>query len=362
MSAEHGGDRTASVASSGTIERATPAAPAAAQANNERLRFALACAAAALTFVVIVASAFMRHTQAGLGCADWPTCYARIAADATTATPTSIGVHMARVLHRLAASAALVLVVGILLLSRRAADRRQPALAGAALLVALALAALGLATPGARLPASPLGNLAGGLLMLALLAALASTIAPGVNGSRRHDAVASQPGVAAPSSRLRALVLVLLAAVFVQAIVGGLIGTQYALRVCPELGLCTASAGESPLGAAWNPFREPIVDSGRIVAPASASLLHAFHRLLGIVLAVATLALAFATRLANRPGAVLLASLALAAPLLGATAIVQMPALTITVLHNAVAAALIATLAYLGASLPAHVRARRPSR
>jgi hypothetical protein len=43
-------------------------------------------------------------------------------------------------------------------------------------------------------------------------------------------------------------------------------------------------------------------------------------------------------------------ALALATPLLGATAVVTMPSLAVTVLHNAAAAALIATLAYLAAT------------
>jgi cytochrome c oxidase assembly protein subunit 15 len=343
-------ETSASVASGVPMQRTQPAAPAATGANNERLRFALACAAAALTFVVIVASAFMRHTQAGLGCADWPACYGRIAADAAeVAAATPIGIHIARLLHRLAASGALVLVVGILLLSRRTGDRRQSGLAIAALLVALALAALGLATPGARLPAVPLGNLGGGLLMLALLAALAGSFASMSRTPLDAGDARSLPFFHADPSRLRMLALALFAVTFVHAIAGGFIGTQFALRACPELDLCTTGAAQSVISPAWNPFNEPVVDAGRVVAPSGSSQLHTLHRLLGIAVACAALALAFAMRTTQPRAAVLLAAIAIAAPLLGAITIVQMPALVVTVLHNAVAAALIGTLAYLAA-------------
>jgi cytochrome c oxidase assembly protein subunit 15 len=351
MSGQEPGNRNASVAGSGAIELETPAAPAFAPANNERLRFGLACAAAALTFVVIVASAFMRHTQAGLGCADWPACYGRVAASAAdTAAATPIGIHIARLLHRLAASAALVLVVGILLLGRGArSDSRQRVLAFLALLVALALAALGLATPGARLPAIPLGNLGGGLSMLALLAALAGSFAP-VSRAASHGGDLSSPWLFhADPPRQRVLVLALFAVVFFHAIAGGLIGTQFALPACPELDLCTAGARGAVISPAWKPFNEPVMDAGRVVAPAGSDQLHALHRLLGIAVACAALALAFAMRFGNPRGAALLAVLAVVAPLLGALAIVRMPALGITVLHNAVAAAMIATLVYLAA-------------
>lgn len=73
------------------------------------------------------------------------------------------------------------------------------------------------------------------------------------------------------------------------------------------------------------------------------------HRLLGIAVALAALALAYALRSSNRHGAALLAVLAVTAPSLGVTAILRMPSLPVTVLHNAAAAMLIATLAYISA-------------
>src|SRR6185295_16866136 len=104
-------------------------------------RFAVG--ALALTFIVVVASAYMRHAQS-VGCADWPSCYGRTPSDVQAAAP-SIGVHLARILHRLAASAALLAIAMLLVFSWRRSDvRRARALAASALAVALGLAALGI--------------------------------------------------------------------------------------------------------------------------------------------------------------------------------------------------------------------------
>lgn len=318
------------------LRRDIPTATADARSAQTRQRFArLGLAALVLTFIVVVASAFMRHTQAGLGCPDWPACYARIA-DTVDVSTTTIGVHVARLLHRLAASAALFAIVAMLWLARGVPGfGRERALAGAALTVALALAALGILTPGATLPAVPLGNLGGGFLMLALLAALTGL----ATGDPRETRTGASPSA-------RALIVALLAAVFVQALLGGLIGTQFALTACPALDACAAT-GPTFAADALNPFRPPAIFAGHALAPVGAAGLHWLHRALGAAIAVGTLALALALRRSEPRWAHLLACLALAAPLLGATAIVQMPALAVTVLHNAVAGALAATLAFL---------------
>ncbi len=314
------------------------APPTAASARTRRLLARFARGATALTFVVIVASAFMRHTQAGLGCVDWPSCYARVATDAQAAVP-SIGVSLARLLHRLAASSALLLIVGMLLVARAGQTyKRERRLALAALVVALSLAALGIATPGAEVPAVPLGNLLGGFVMIALLAALAGAVA---NGSGETGRVTASP--------LRWFALALLGFVFLQATLGGFIGTQFALRSCPALDHCVGAAGDAfARGAALDPFQRQVVD-GHVLPPVGAAGLHSMHRLLGIAVALAALALAYALRSSNRHGAALLAVLAVTAPSLGVTAILRMPSLPVTVLHNAAAAMLIATLAYISA-------------
>jgi len=302
----------------------------------------LGIAAAALTAVVIVASAFMRHTQAGLGCADWPACYARIAAESPDAAPAA-GVRLARFAHRLAATGVLALILGMLLIAwtQRPAWKREGLLALAALVVAAGLAVLGVATPGAKLPAVTLGNLLGGYLMLSVLAALVATAASGTASS------ASGVPRAEP---LRGIALAVLALVFAQAALGGMIGSQFALTACPTLGACAGFAfDELRSAAALDAFRPLVIVDGRVVPPADAAAPFVIHRMLGLAVAVVTLVLAYALRRSHARAAVVLMALALAAPLLGVTAILALPSLSLTVSHNAVSAALIAALAWVSA-------------
>ena len=318
-----------------------------------RLRVALArvaLAAAALTFVVIVASAFMRHTQAGLACADWPACYGRIESSGGDATP-SPGVRAARIAHRIAATSVLALVIGLLLIAwtQKPAWKREGNLALAALVVAAALAVLGIATPGARVPAITLGNLLGGYLMLALLVATAAA------AMRTIDTRA--PSASSPNP-LRWSALALLVVVLAHAASGGMIGAQYALTSCPTVGACEGfSPGQLLTGGALDPLRALSIVDGRVAPPDGAAGLHVAHRLSGLVVVVATLMLAYRLRQSDRRAAQMLVALVLGALLLGLAALARMPSLPLTVLHNAMSAALIATLAHF-ASRGRTLRAR----
>lgn len=306
-----------------------------------------AFAAAVLTFIVIVASAFMRHTQAGLACGDWPACYGRItaaiadtggdASNTNAGAAPSAGVRVARIFHRLAATGVLALIVGLLLVAwtQKPRWKREGLLAAAALGVAGSLAVLGIATPGAMLPAVTLGNLLGGYLMLALLVA-----------TYAHASATD----AAPTGRARWIAGAALVLAFAQAALGGTIGAQYALTACPTLGACPGMPfDQAAATTAFDPFRPLSVAGGRIVPPADAAGVHVMHRLFGIVVTMAALVVALTFRRTCRRAALLLAACAVAAPLLGAAAILALPSLPLTVLHNAVAALTIATLAAVAA-------------
>ena len=251
----------------------------------------MALAAAALTFVVIVASAFMRHTQAGLACADWPACYGRIAASPARDAAPSTGVRVARIAHRLAATGVLALVIGLLLVAwtqkpawkREGASRwRRSSSPPRSPCSASRRRARGL-------PAVTLGNLLGGYLMLALLAATAAA-ARDVRGDRAAGASRRAPLRAGRAGdRARA---------FVQAASGGLIGAQYALTACPTLAGCPHLLVRRAWSraSALDPLRELSIVDGRVVPPAGAAGLHVIHRALGIAVAIATLVLAFGLR------------------------------------------------------------------
>lgn len=300
-----------------------------AAARLRRFFAFVALAAAALTFVVIVASAFMRHTQAGLSCADWPACYGANPTATTDVVPSAL-VRAVRIAHRLAATGVLALIVGMLLIAwtQKPAWKRAGTLALVALALAIGLAVLGIATPGARMPAVTLGNLLGGYLMFAALCALVAL-------SRDAAIAISSHGYAAAT-----LLLVL-----VEAALGASIGAQYALTACPTLPACAAPDGGSMPIDAVNPFRPLSVVDGHALAPADAAGLHVVHRAAGLVVVLVTLGLAYRLRRDDRRTALVLAVLAIAAPVLGAAAIAAMPSLPSTVLHNVATTLLVGTLA-----------------
>jgi len=109
-------------------------------------------------FVVVAASAFIRFS---------------LAADASATLPVARGVH------RAAASftAVTVLVLAVLAWRSAALRARFGLAAGAALVLTLALSALGVATGTTPPPAAQFANLFGGLMLLALLAWLSGRVA-----------------------------------------------------------------------------------------------------------------------------------------------------------------------------------------
>ena len=125
-----------------------------------------------LVLVVMTASALIRLTQAGFGCADWPTCQGTIFqmhSAANPPDPAASPLRWVRALHRVAASMVSVLLVLVVGAGWKALGAPQ---SRAVALVALAVTG-GLAWLG-RVSASPLpsvtiGNLLGGMILVALL-------------------------------------------------------------------------------------------------------------------------------------------------------------------------------------------------
>lgn len=296
-------------------------------------RMALLCAA--LMLATITLSAFMRLSQAGLGCPDWPACYGqnlRALQQGTAAAPAGHAVAAARLAHRVVASLALVLALLMVAatLATRPLLRREGRLALALLVLALALAALGIATPGARLPAVALGNLLGGFAMLALCWRLAAA------GAAHSGA----PGLGAWG----VAGLVLLSS---QVALGALLSASYAALACTDLADCSRLVQ----AAAWdwqalNPWREPVLAATAAAPDPGGALVSLAHRA-GALVVLPMLALlgTLAWRRGRRgAGAALLALVALQVAL-GLFIVAAGLPLAPVLLHNAVAALLLATLA-----------------
>lgn len=287
-----------------------------------------------MMLVTLTLSAFMRLSQAGLGCADWPACYGQNLRAAQQGEPVPTGhlVAAARLAHRVFASLTLVLVIMLVMstLATRPVLKRAGALSLALLLLALSLAALGIATPGARLPAVAMGNLLGGFVMLALCWRLAAGARPTPTGL----------GVWAIAG------LVLLCA---QLAGGALVSASYAALSCSDLTDCARSAAAA--GWDWqalNPWREPSFDARTPpINAGGAFALWAHHIGAMIVLPVLLLLGVAAWWLGRRrAGAALLVLVALQV-LLGLLIVSTGLPLAGVLLHNLVAALLLATLVRL---------------
>lgn len=180
----------------------------------------LAAISVVLTLAVVVASAYLRHSQVGPSCEPWPQCQAREDAARAEAVPGDF-VNGARIVHRLSATAVAAAIVGLLLVAwtQRPIWLREALVATAALIVAAALAVLGALAGGSKSPAVVLANLLGGYLLLTLVA----------------TALAFAVAARAPSLRIRTLALASLVAAFVVAAIGGAIS---ALNACPGSLAC----------------------------------------------------------------------------------------------------------------------------
>ncbi|MGV3494086.1 MAG: COX15/CtaA family protein [Ramlibacter sp.] len=143
-----------------------------AHARRMSLLRKLAWATLVLVLAITSLSALIRLSRAGLGCEPWPQCHvqrAGVAGEILEARDASL-VTAARLAHRVAASAALVLLVALLMLAlaRQPALWPQGRLVLALLALALLLAGLGRVGGVSRAPVVVLGNLLGGLAMVAV--------------------------------------------------------------------------------------------------------------------------------------------------------------------------------------------------
>jgi cytochrome c oxidase assembly protein subunit 15 len=265
-------------------------------AADDRLRLLRRLALACLLLLVAVTSlsAFMRHSAAGLGCAPWPACFGQ---GELTLAPGALVVAgqaltLARAAHRIAATLALLLVIAMVVLGMRTRPRpwREVALALALLLLALLLALLGIATPGARLPAVAIANLLGGFLMLALAARLA--------------AVPARRGLGASALAVALLLLV-------QIVSGALVSASQAGLACSGIVECFDQARAFGWDRqALNPWAPAAFAVG--TPHAEGALAQLLHRLGAFVVApaVAGLGVLALRRGRRREGQLLLALLA----------------------------------------------------
>jgi cytochrome c oxidase assembly protein subunit 15 len=259
----------------------------------------LAFAALLLCFGVVVFGAYVRLTDAGLGCPDWPGCYGHVAPTETTAA--DVGKAWREMIHRYAASLLGLVILIIAFLSLR--WRRHPGMpVGLSLgLVALVIfqGMLGMLTVTWLLkPLVVTAHLAFGLTTLSLLWWLWLTLRRQSNGPWEGAVSARGGGSTAALLRpappgLRTAAIVGLVALSMQILLGGWTSTNYAAVACPDFPKCQTSWWpEADFAHGFDPWHGLGInyEGGVLHHPARVAI-HFTHRLGAVV---ATLALMYA--------------------------------------------------------------------
>jgi len=236
------------------------------------------------TLALNLLSGYIRHTEAGLDCGDWPACYGQVGQlmqPENTAEVADMALTPAATAKRLHRSIATVLVILVFLVVYQARQKIGEAHSGVIrfipylmVFVILLLSVIGPASYLKTMPAIATVNLVGGVALLAL----AWWLWLGIDG---HGTVA----VPASARRLATLALGVLV---VQIVLGAWVSANFAGVACPELFSCGGSGAADAGGVLesfWY-FRELTLSEDRIVIERSAEFIHIAHRAGAVVAAV----------------------------------------------------------------------------
>lgn len=314
----------------------------------------LILAALVLTFFVVSLGAYVRLSDAGLGCPDWPGCYGKLtpihAADAINAElaerpdgPVSHAKAWKEMVHRYAAGALGLLVLAIAVLSLQGQRRAVGGPGLPALLLGLIVfqALLGMWTVTQLLkPLVVTGHLLGGMATLSLLLWL-----------WLRERSQSGPAYFARIDHLRGSAALGLALVVAQIALGGWVSTNYAALACTDFPLCQG---------VWMPpmdfdhgftlHRElGETAAGDLLPMTALTAIHWMHRVMALVV---TLYLGWlAVRLLRAPGyagtGLMIGALLVIQVALGISNVLLSLPIALAVAHNAGAALLLASLVLL---------------
>ncbi|ODU05995.1 MAG: cytochrome C oxidase subunit I [Thiobacillus sp. SCN 63-1177] len=307
-----------------------------------------------LAFGVVALGAYVRLSDAGLGCPDWPGCYGKLtphnAVDAINAElavrpdgPVSHAKAWKEMVHRYFAGTLGLLVLAIAMLAWRGRRETQGGLGLPWLLVGLIVfqAMLGMWTVTQLLkPLIVSSHLLGGMTTLALLLWLWLR----ERGQSAHTYYAN-------SDHLRSGALLGLVLVAMQIGLGGWVSTNYAALACPDFPLCHG---------AWVPpmdFEQGFTlhrnlgetATGELLPLSALTAIHWTHRLMALVV---TLYLGWLVlRLMRSPGyagmGLAIGGLLVLQVSLGISNVLFGLPLAVAVAHNAGAALLLSSLVVL---------------
>lgn len=316
-----------------------------------RLYRLLLVLATLVTLCVISLGAYVRLSDAGLGCPDWPGCYGHLIGVPDTpheqfaamqAFPNSpVEMHKAwkEMAHRyLAGSLGLLILALAGLAWKHRKHLQQSPWAATALVVIVSLQALlGMWTVTLQLkPVIVSAHLLGGMSTLALLVWMLLSRKPEMND---EAAVAPSPFM------LRFLAALSLLAVILQIALGGWVSSNYAALACNDFPTCLGAwRPEMDFDTAFSLHRELGRTAAGDFLPGTALIaIHWSHRVGALIVALLTGSLAFILLRQSvwRGWGLLLGMTLLAQIALGIANVVMYLPLSIAVAHNTGAAILL---------------------
>jgi cytochrome c oxidase assembly protein subunit 15 len=324
--------------------------------THARLPYGLVLATAILAFLVVGLGAYVRLSDAGLGCPDWPGCYGHLsprhAAAAIAAAqvqapdgPVSPAKAWKEMIHRYLASSLgmAVLVIAWLAWRRERGINRTLGVGLAGLVVFQGLLGMWTVTLLLR-PIIVTAHLLGGMATLALLVWLLARLS-GTSGMFGT----SSPGLPLATAGLA------LAAVALQIALGGWVSTNYAALACTDFPTCGGRWWPPADWAGAFSFNRGLgLDVlGHALSSQALIAMHWAHRLGALLVAVAVGRLGL--RLLGHPqwrrwGWLLLVLLVVQVALGVANVLASLP-LPVAVAHNQGAALLLATLVWLNVAM-----------
>jgi len=319
-----------------------------------------------LTLDLIMFGAFVRLTDSGLGCPDWPGCYGKVtpigasghieaALQAMPYGAVSFSKAWIEMIHRYVGSILGMMIIAIVYFAWR--YRRElgntPRLAIVTLIAVCVQGAFGAWTVTHQLmPVVVTAHLLGGMLLLGLMTWLAAR-------EKTH------PPIALAARRWLPWTAVGLILLFVQIALGGWVSTNYAALACMDFPLCHGEwVPDMDFHGGYSLFRAlGMLPSGEMISQHALTAIHWVHRNFAFLVFAYLGALAWMMRADGglRGPATLVLALLFAQLLTGLTTIFFQWPLLIAVLHNGGAAGLVLATVTILVRLSRAQRAKIPA-